>query len=955
MTLRLRVVVCWLTYMLWLSLGSARVTIIDALAQYPEFSELVRHLQRHALVIPLNHLSNATFFAPNNEAFRRFYDADENETNDSSVSRIVTADQLQYHLVAGEQWPHTLLRPGLLLETMFIPKQGLGGRGGQRVKIDLQRTPRESSTDGPPTTLVNGEAQIVQSDIVADNGIIHMVDRLLVPPKRLIGELQRRDTVLHTWVHWLSLQTEVLATLTNQTGFTVFAPRSPAFPEALGEVERKYLVHPFAERDLGLLLGVHIVPRVIYRQDVPDAKPTDNATEPMQVRTLSGDTLALSAHSDDGTLVVNGRTTVSTTDILAANGVIHITDEIFPTDQLVFTPEKYLIGLNATRFVTLLRDNGLASYLHEPHGNRPLTILAPTNDAFGNFPAGLPPTGSQELHDMLQYHMLPQCHTLHTLQDQQHIASDLRPAMLNSRTQWIHVTKEEVTLSPVASTRPIPQLYLAFNRVAASSRPTTLGNTVIYLLTLPLSQPTDLLRTVVVDLRHSTFLSLLYFSQLQYQLPSAKDVTYFVPSNSAFSDMDLVWSYLMLTEARNELQRLLLSMVAQPATYSFSLESKEMSSSQVCLKTLSGDYALLVRDTLGTLTLEMNQCSNDTSSLLGTAISSSLDVANSDIVEHGSPHTDWFSLLWRIWRKIWYPLALLEPTSDKSVVLPSNSAVKPRKWSPFDLQTDHQTKAIVEQTDTLVENGVIQYVDQVVIPHSVNITLYSLLQGAGAHIFLTWLRRLNMTEFLHAPLGKGIDGKEENFGYTIFLPSDHAIARLNISEALGVDHDQNSTMDDSFRVHRDEIGGKMSPGQLELIRNIVKLHVIPQRKITRLQDRRTYSTLLGTNRLISREYDRGHFSIQIVGAYLFERHFATVVRKGVASNGVVYQLDNVLIPIQYWFSSETRAFLLQFVWLVLLGFMGSTVTLAVFWPLWLRFRSLRSTDTDATNGSLPDE
>ncbi|KAJ1959419.1 hypothetical protein IWQ62_004617 [Dispira parvispora] len=954
MTLRLRVMVCWLTCLLWLSLGSARVTIIDALAQYAEFSELVRHLQRHALVMPLNQLSNTTFFAPNNEAFRRFYNAAEKETTESSFSRVVTADQLRYHLVAGEQWPHTLLSPGLLLETLFIPKQGLGGRGGQRVKIDLQRVPRESSSGNLLTTLVNGEAQIVQSDIVADNGIIHMVDRLLVPPQRLVGVLQHHDTVLHTWVHWLSLQAQVLATLSNQTGFTVFAPRSPAFLEALGDVERQYLVHPFAEQDLGLLLGVHIVPQVIYRQDLLGAKSTANVTEPMQVRTLSGDTLTLSAHSDDGTLVVNGRATVTTTDILAANGVIHITDEIFPTDQLVFTPEKYLIGLNATRFVTLLRDNGLASYLHEPHGNRLLTILAPTDNAFDNFPVGLPPTGSQELHDMLQYHMLPQRYTPHTLQDQQHIASDLRPAMLNTRTQWIRVTKKVDILSPGASSRPVPQLYLAFNDVTVSSRPITLGNTVIYILTSPLSQPTDLLRTVVVDLRHSTFLSLLYISQLQYQLPGAKDVTYFVPSNSAFSSMDLAWSYLMLAEARDDLQHLLRSMVAQPATYSFSLESKEVNRSQVCLKTLSGDYALLVRDTRGTLTLEMNRCSDDTSSLPDTIISSSWDEVDSSI-EEPVLHSDWFSLLWWVWRKTWDPLVLLEPANDKSAILPSKSVAEPGKTALRDARPDDQTTATVEQSDTLVENGVIQYVDQVVLPHSVNITLYSLLRGAGAHIFLSWLRRLNMTEFLHAPLSKGTDGKEENLGYTVFVPSDRAIARLNISEALVVDPLENGNTSDTLKIHRDELVGSMGPEQLELIRNIVKLHVIPQRKITRLQDRRTYSTLLGTNYLISREYDRDHFSIQIAGAYLFERHFATVVRKGVASNGVVYQIDNVLIPIQYWFSSETRAFLLWLVWLVLLGFMGSTVILTVFWPLWLRFRTLRSTNSDNTNGSLPDE
>ncbi|RKP37459.1 FAS1 domain-containing protein, partial [Dimargaris cristalligena] len=425
-----------------------------------------------------------------------------------------------------------------------------------------------------PSLLVN-RARIVGDDRVAGNGIVHMIDRILELPDRLLGELDRRRD-LSDFRLWLSRTPPVKSALDEKTGFTVFAPPGSTLSDSLTAIERRYLVHPYGQADLVQLMQAHVVPEVIYHQDLVD--------NPRIVSTLTGNQLALSLDPKSQMLLVND-TLVLTQDQLANNGVIHTLPGPIPPESLVFTTEKYLVGLNATRFVNLMRDNGLSDYLTVPQGDSPLTVLAPTNEAFDTYMDGLPAPGTWQLREFLLYHLLSAQYPLDTLPNGEFLASCLEPDEMAGRAQLVYATKDKQSDQGGA-----PSTYISFNHVTAGGQPVTFNQVTIYLLNSPLTPPTDLLQTVVRDLSYSNFLSVLYSSQLQYPIRNAKDVTYLVPSNQAFQNLDLALSYLLLAEAQDDLRTFMRSLVIQQAVYAYRLRNE---TELVCLHTLADTYVAL--------------------------------------------------------------------------------------------------------------------------------------------------------------------------------------------------------------------------------------------------------------------------------------------------------------------------------------------------------------------------
>lgn len=94
-------------------------------------------------------------------------------------------------------------------------------------------------------------------------------------------------------------------------------------------------------------------------------------------------------------------------DIYASNGVLHLVSSlIIPPGALQLTPEKYLLALNCTNFVSLLHSADLTSLINDTETK--YTILAPKNDVLSIFGhSDLPERGSEEMKKLLQYHFIP--------------------------------------------------------------------------------------------------------------------------------------------------------------------------------------------------------------------------------------------------------------------------------------------------------------------------------------------------------------------------------------------------------------------------------------------------------------------------------------------------------------------------------------------------------------------
>ncbi len=299
-------------------------TIVDIAAGNPDFSTLVTAVQAAGLVDVLaDPNAQWTVFAPTNAAF---------EALPEGVLDMVLADQelltriLTYHVVQGAVTSDQL-------SSMMVPSMEMTALGADLAgsELDIQ-----VGDDGSVT--VNG-ANVVTADIIASNGVIHVVDAVLLPPDvaaALAGDGDAATeeaagtivdiaagnpdfSTLVTAVQAAGL-VDVLADPNAQ--WTVFAPTNAAF-EALPE---GVLDMVLADQELlTRILTYHVVQGAVTSDQlssmmVPSMEMTALGAD------LAGSELDIQV-GDDGSVTVNGANVV-TADIIASNGVIHVVDAV---------------------------------------------------------------------------------------------------------------------------------------------------------------------------------------------------------------------------------------------------------------------------------------------------------------------------------------------------------------------------------------------------------------------------------------------------------------------------------------------------------------------------------------------------------------------------------------------------------------------------------------------------
>ena len=131
-------------------------------------------------------------------------------------------------------------------------------------------------------------------------------------------------------------------------------------------------------------------------------------------------------------------------DIYAANGVAHIVDGLLiPPNSLQITPEKYLLALNCSKFISLLHSVNLTGLVNDTEVK--YTILAPQDDIISILKDDdeLPEPGSEELKNMLRYHFLPGRWTPKKLKDGMLLETALEEEGLDGGRQVLSVEVSE--------------------------------------------------------------------------------------------------------------------------------------------------------------------------------------------------------------------------------------------------------------------------------------------------------------------------------------------------------------------------------------------------------------------------------------------------------------------------------------------------------------------------------
>lgn len=154
-----------------------------------------------------------------------------------------------------------------------------------------------------------------------------------------------------------------------------------------------------------------------------------------------------------GEMSING-THVTTPDIFASNGVVHTIDTLLlpPDFKLLNSPEKLLLSLNATRFVSLLRLANLSETYTARHSERAYTFLAPTDEVLErmerwvtrDWDLAVTAVGQEAqvmdvLKEQILYHILPGKLSLKELKDGALLETELKAEGLGAGRQRIKV------------------------------------------------------------------------------------------------------------------------------------------------------------------------------------------------------------------------------------------------------------------------------------------------------------------------------------------------------------------------------------------------------------------------------------------------------------------------------------------------------------------------------------
>ena len=271
--------------------GARAADIVDTAVSAGNFKTLAAALGAADLVETLKGKGPFTVFAPTDEAFQKL-PAGTVETLLKPENKDKLVGILTYHVV-----------PGSVMAEQVVNLSGANTVNGQRVDI---------AVNGSNVT-VDG-ANVVATDIKCDNGVIHVIDSVILPADKTIPETAAAAGSFNTLI--AAVKAAGLAeTLSGEGPFTVFAPTDEAFG-AVPAATIESLLKPENKQQLIDILTYHVVPGRVY---------SDAALAAGDAKTLQGSSIKIAATS--GGANVNDAKLLST-DLDASNGVIHVIDRV---------------------------------------------------------------------------------------------------------------------------------------------------------------------------------------------------------------------------------------------------------------------------------------------------------------------------------------------------------------------------------------------------------------------------------------------------------------------------------------------------------------------------------------------------------------------------------------------------------------------------------------------------
>lgn len=285
---------------------AADQSIVEIAVGNSDFSILVSALQKADLVDALSGEGPFTVFAPTNDAFVKLL-GELGITAEQLLNHPQLSEVLLYHVVSGKVMS-TDLSNGMKAGTLL----------GEEIMVDLSSGVKINSSN------------VTAADVEATNGVIHIIDTVLVPSSFKLDAESLPKTVVDialsssdfSMLVSLLQKADLVGALQGEGPFTVFAPTNAAFEKllsALGISASDLMNQP----DLAKVLLYHVVSGKVMSGDLSDG---------LKAPSLNGEEVMFDLKEG---VKVNTSSVVAA-DIESENGVVHVIDTVLVPSNFVY-------------------------------------------------------------------------------------------------------------------------------------------------------------------------------------------------------------------------------------------------------------------------------------------------------------------------------------------------------------------------------------------------------------------------------------------------------------------------------------------------------------------------------------------------------------------------------------------------------------------------------------------
>jgi transforming growth factor-beta-induced protein len=265
--------------------------IVEMAADAGNFSILIEAAQKAGLAEFLSTENNLTVFAPTDAAFAALL----SDLGLSSLDEVPVADLTQiltYHVIGAKVMSTDL-------STGYVP-----------TLASFDSSPVSMYVTVGNTVSINGSVSVTTADVEAENGVIHVVDKVILPPTVVNIALANEN---FTTLVQAVVKAGLVDALSAEGPFTVFAPTNAAFDALFAQLGISGVDDLTAEQ-LIPILTYHVVPGNVVSTELSSG----------EVGTLNGQNLSVDLSAG---VKINSSEVIAA-DIQGSNGVVHVIDQV---------------------------------------------------------------------------------------------------------------------------------------------------------------------------------------------------------------------------------------------------------------------------------------------------------------------------------------------------------------------------------------------------------------------------------------------------------------------------------------------------------------------------------------------------------------------------------------------------------------------------------------------------